>query len=825
MLSFRALFVRYCSIHRRINLKSKDLLCSANKIVGRVDAIAVTGNKIIIEGWACNDEITVHHGRQNVSVVPAILRHDSKTGFEIALPYYGGPITLSAKGKTGPVKLPIARFMHIRDSVETVRLLGHFMWDGLTALPSLYRWLRAETASQKMEEKQRIKTALRLGLADKKRAPVITDKAFNMPQLIAEPAQKITIIIPVYNAFDVLRDCISRVFTHTDLPWHLIIVEDCSSDPRVRPYLQDLASGANHDAITLLLNSENLGFVVAANRGLTEAEKHGSAVVLLNSDALVPSNWASRIVAPFADPLVASVTPMSNDAEIFSAPFIVTATHLDLDAAQAMDDAAQNLLGGVTPIQVPTGVGFCLAMSPEWLRQVPRLDTAFGQGYGEEVDWCRKVLARGGRHVAQPSLFVEHRGGQSFGHEGKLERLAANNAIISRRYREYDEEVQDFIRADPLIAARMVLAMTWAQARQKKHLSVFVVHSMGGGAEHAGERQIQALLDADESAIVLRLGGQSRFNLALRNRLGDTLVAFNETSILDHIFGALSSCHYIYVCGVGDPDPTFIPKWLVERSQIGAASTVEVQFHDFFPVSPSYNLLDNAGVFQGVPIGGQNAYQSHNFKRAGQPEIVLADWQRAWAQVLYRAARIEVYSEASAKIIAEVWPKCATKIVVSHHAMLASIPEVQRTPKRRAEVIGILGNIGASKGAGVVADLAAYQRRNKGSRLVVIGNVDPQFSIVRPAIIHGNYRQNEISNLAKIYGIDCWLIPSIWPETFSFATHEALATGLPVWCFDLGGQADAVKSAIENGATGGVIPIAYANKDIADLHAILTGLK
>ena len=41
-------------------------------------------------------------------------------------------------------------------------------------------------------------------------------------------------------------------------------------------------------------------------------------------------------------------------------------------------------------------------------------------------------------------------------------------------------------------------------------------------------------------------------------------------------------------------------------------------------------------------------------------------------------------------------------------------------------------------------------------------------------------------------------MPSIWPETFSFTTHEMLATGKPVMAFDLGAQGEAVREA-ENG--------------------------
>ena len=58
------------------------------------------------------------------------------------------------------------------------------------------------------------------------------------------------------------------------------------------------------------------------------------------------------------------------------------------------------------------------------------------------------------------------------------------------------------------------------------------------------------------------------------------------------------------------------------------------------------------------------------------------------------------------------------------------------------------------------------------------------------------------------HGITCWLIPSVWPETFSFTTHEALATGLPVWAFDLGAQGAA--AARQPHGQGGVLPLALA---------------
>ena len=96
------------------------------------------------------------------------------------------------------------------------------------------------------------------------------------------------------------------------------------------------------------------------------------------------------------------------------------------------------------------------------LARVPRLDTAFGRGYGEEVDWCRRIRALGGRHLGLGNLFVEHRGAGSFGSADKARLVAANGAIISRRYPGYDAEVQRFVATDPLLTPRLALAVAWA---------------------------------------------------------------------------------------------------------------------------------------------------------------------------------------------------------------------------------------------------------------------------------------------------------------------------------------------------------------------------
>lgn len=81
------------------------------------------------------------------------------------------------------------------------------------------------------------------------------------------------------------------------------------------------------------------------------------------------------------------------------------------------------------------------------------------------------------------------------------------------------------------------------------------------------------------------------------------------------------------------------------------------------------------------------------------------------------------------------------------------------------------------------------------------------------------YRLEDLPNLVARHGIGAWLIPSLWPETFSYVTQESLATGLPCIGFDLGGQGDALRRA------GNGHVVALRNGGEVDLDTLLAGLR
>lgn len=794
----RGLFARYADRHLSVTSPGHPLPEVDGSPIGYLDSASVHGNRIRFDGWTTADQILLAWQGGQIAQRPHLRREDvdnllatgTDVGFAVEAPLFCGPYEITLRFGSAEVSCrlqepPVNTLLRARR-----RLFWRFARDMATAAPDVIGWVVTRNPAYRA----RIKARLDLD-AIPQAGPMISD-LFHIASDDAPPPtvqDQITIVLPVYNAFDLLAEVLHRVVVHTDLPWRLILIEDCSTDPRVRPFLQNWSRDRT-DQVHLLENDSNLGFIRSVNRGLAMALEWGGHVVLLNSDAFVPQNWASRLIAPFkSHENVASITPMSNDAEIFSVPAICTRTELVPGEGDAIDAVAQRLNSEATLAAAPTGVGFCMAMHVDYLRQVPALDTIFGRGYGEEVDWCQKTRALGGRHLGLPGLFVEHRGGESFGSADKLALVQKNNALVAHRYPTYDRDVQEFIQADPLISARVALALAFVAARASGAVPVYLAHSLGGGAENYLQDRISADLARGVSSVIIRVGGPQRFQIELRADAGETSGTTSDLDLLSQLIGVLRQKRIIYSCGVGDQDPVELPSILRSLCDAASGDEIEVLIHDFFPVSPSYCLLDRDGIYRG-PVTADRMDSAHVARRADKSKVTLGEWQSAWGALLTDATQITVFSNDSRTQMLAAYPQIDEKLRVVPHKLLAKVPVLPQ-PGGDTRVIGVLGNIGKQKGAAILQRLAEALQSRSDLRVVLVGNIDPAYALPPSVPIHGNYHLDDLPTLAKRYGITCWLIPSIWPETFSYTTHECLATGLPVFAFDIGAQGDAVRNA------------------------------
>lgn len=659
------------------------------------------------------------------------------------------------------------------------RALPGVIWRLGREVPALLAYLRHSDPALALALRNR------LGLGDQRHFLPLPTRLFVESQPPPPPRHLPAVIVPVFNARDDLARLLTRLETGVGCEHYLILVDDGSDDPALHA---DLAGHAAHHPgrCHLLRFESSRGFVAAANAGIETARKLTRGhVVLLNSDTLPPEAWLPRLLAPFAsDRRIASITPLSNAAELLSIPGPPTPPMPAPRQVDRIDQVAQHLAPGIARADLPTGVGFCLALNRRFLDRLGGFDPAFGRGYGEEVDWCQRAERAGGRNIALASLFVGHRGGASFRPEERALRLRAAGAEIARRHPEYDRRVRDWGRADPLGPARLILGLAWLGAVAPRPVPVFLGHSLGGGAETALKAEIASELSAGAPGlVVIRVGGPRPWRLELHHGeacLGGDL---SETAQLLELTGLLGRIRLIYSCGVGAQDPAAVPR-LLNRLSARAVRT-EMRLHDFFPVSPSWNLLAADGTFRGLP-DPETEDPAHQI--AAPARLSHGEWRALWAEVITASDRIRVFSPSSAALLTAAYPEAQPKIRQRPH----------RLPHRPAPLapggraIGILGSLNQPKGAGVVCAIGAVLKHR---RLVVLGEMDSRFTLPPPHRVHGGYAPAEIEDLARRHDIGLWLIPSICPETFSFATHEALATGLPVLGFNLGAQGDALRAA------------------------------
>jgi glycosyltransferase involved in cell wall biosynthesis len=107
--------------------------------------------------------------------------------------------------------------------------------------------------------------------------------------------------------------------------------------------------------------------------------------------------------------------------------------------------------------------------------------------------------------------------------------------------------------------------------------------------------------------------------------------------------------------------------------------------------------------------------------------------------------------------------------------------------------IGLLGYLHRIKGSGIVREMTdIITDKYPFIRLILIGTLGK----VKPPIKRscffqtGKYNLKDLPEITEKYDIDIFLIPSIWPETFSYTTQEIIEMGMPVACFDLGAPAE-----------------------------------
>jgi len=610
----------------------------------------------------------------------------------------------------------------------------------------------------------------------------------NLP---AQPNEHpVDVIVPVFRGLADTQLCIDSVLSSSvRTPYRLVVINDASPEPEVTAWLRRRAAGDRR--ILLLENPENLGFVGTVNRGMALAERHD--VLLLNSDTEVANDWLDRLrAAAYGDARIATVTPFSTNATICSYPRFCEDNRMPADCTTAHLDALCARINPGSVVDVPTGVGFCMYIRRDCLREIGLFDTVhFGKGYGEENDFCLRAAAAGWRNLHLLDTFVLHTGGVSFG-ASKGPREEAAMRTMSRLHPRYERDVLAFIQADPAQPAR--LALDFARITSSgKAVVLAVSHSRSGGTMRHVTELARDLADRALFLVITPASGQ-RVLLRWADESEGFELGFHLPDQYDGLVAMLRALgvthvHFHHLLG-HDPAIRDLPRVL------GVAYDFTV--HDYYSYCTAISLTGTQDRYQGEPSPGQCGCCAPHMPAPGKAGTV-ARWRESNAALLRGARHVFAPSQDAARRIAAFAPG-APVLTVGHTDMppAGEIPQPRAAPHpsdARLKIVA-LGALSGLKGADVLEATALEAARCGAPIEFHLLGYGYRPLATHPAArltVHGEYQESDLPRLLGELKPDLAWFPAQGPETYSYTLSAVLKAGIPVVVPDLGAFAERVQ--------------------------------
>jgi glycosyltransferase involved in cell wall biosynthesis len=406
----------------------------------------------------------------------------------------------------------------------------------------------------------------------------------------------------------------------------------------------------------------------------------------------------------------------------------------------------------------------------------------FGETTGALAEFCARTRALGFRHVAACEVFAS-------GHAGTAPPgmvVTGGAASLQPARRALDEAI-------------------WAIGRRSAAW-VFVTHDEGGGVERHVQARAATVLDDGMRAVFVRPAVMPDGAAAW------AISAAGSPALADLRFPAPQGVAAL--AALLRRDRVARVEFHHAASHDTAIETLpallgvpyDVVLHDYAAVCPRVTLCGGNGKYCGEPADPrdcQDCIDDFGPRMPGAGDIVA--WRARSEALLAGAARVIVPSGDAARRMTRHFPDMAPIVSGWDEAAAAAAPRTVRRSRAAAVQVATLGALTRDKGFDVLLACARdAARRRLALRFTLVGHSvgDDRLMATGVMFVTGPFAEGEAASLLAEADADVALLPSVWPETWSYALDELWRAGLPVVAFDLGAPAERIRA----GGRGRLLP-------------------